>query len=144
MIVKSSPIVAIQDEDSDDRLLLRQAFEQCRQDIEVHAFEKGEDLLQYLNRSKSGSGKSRGAADLVILGLHLPWESTFDLVATIKSDPALLHIPIIVLIGPVPDSLIKRFYDLGANTVITRPVLWDELISVLKKTCDYWFGPLKM
>ncbi len=42
------PVVAILDEDSDDRLLLKDAFEQCRQDIDVHSFEKGEDLLDYL------------------------------------------------------------------------------------------------
>ncbi len=133
-----SPVVAILDEDSDDRLLVQRAFEQCRQDIKVHSFEKGAELLDYLNCSK-GAG-----ADLVILGLHLPWESTFDLIVTIKSDPGLRQIPIIVLIGLVPDPLIKRFYDVGANTVISRPVLWDELVAVLKKTCDYWFGPLKM
>jgi len=140
---KPSPVVAILDEDGDDRLLLRQGFEQCRQDIEVHCFEKGQELLDYLNRTKDSSGRN-GGVDLVILGLHLPWESTFDLVVTIKSDQGLRHIPIIVFIGLVPEPLIKRFYDIGANTVIARPVLWDELVSVLKKTCDYWFGPLKM
>lgn len=142
MITKPAPVVAILDEDGDDRLLLQQAFEQCRQDIEVHSFAKSEALLEHLH--EEGHAKNGGSADLVILGLHLPWEFTFDLIATIKSDPGLRQIPIIVLIGLVPDPLIKRFYDLGANTVITRPVLWDELVSVLKKTCDYWFGPLKM
>ena len=144
MVAKTSPVIAILDEDGDDRLLLEQAFAQCRQDMEVHSFESNELLLDYLNQDRdTGAGDSR-AADLIILGLHLPWESTFDVIAAIKSAPGLRHIPIIVLIGPVPDALIKRFYDLGANTVIARPLLWDELVSVLKKTCDYWFGPLKM
>ena len=144
MTAKPSPVVAILDEDADDRLLLEDAFHQCRQDIEVHCFENGEDLLDYLNRSKGDHGKNGGAADLVILGLDMPWESTFEIIATIKSNPGLRQIPIIVFIGLVPDALIKRFYDLGANTVIVRPVLWDELVNVVKKTCDYWFGPLKM
>jgi len=144
LVAKTSPVIAILDEDSDDRLLLVQAFEQCRQDIEVRSFEKDELLLEYLNQNKDAGRRNSRAADLIILGLHLPWESTFDVIAAIKSAPGLRHIPIIVLIGPVPDALIKRFYDLGANTVIARPVLWDELVSVLKKTCDYWFGPLKM
>lgn len=144
MVAKPSPVVAILDEDADDRLLLEDAFEQCRQDIEVHCFKNGGDLLDYLNRSKGGHGKNDGAADLIILGLDLPWESTFEIIATIKSNPGLRQIPIIVLIGLAPDALIKRFYDIGANTVIVRPVLWDELVNVVKKTCDYWFGPLKM
>ena len=144
MVEKPSPIITILDEDSDDRLLLEKAFQQCRQDLSVYSFQKDEHLLAYLNQSKDTYGRNGRAADLIILGLHLPWESTFDIIVTIKSDPGLRHIPIIVFIGSVPDALIKRFYDLGANTVIARPVLWDELVSVLKKTCDYWFGPLKM
>lgn len=143
MIVKPYPVVAILDEDGDDRLLLKEAFEQCRQDIEIHSFGSSEDLLDYLIRD-GGHGGRAGAADLVILGLHLPWESTFDIVAAIKSNPDLRHIPLIVLVGPVPDTVIKRLYDLCANTVIARPILWDELVAIVKKTCDYWFGPLKM
>lgn len=141
---KPSHIVAILDEDADDRLLLKEAFEQCRQDVGLRSFEKSEELLDYLNRSKSSYGTTDDAADLVILGLDLPWESTFEIIATIKSNSELRQVPIIVLIGLVPEALIRRFYDLGANTVIVKPVLWDELVNVVKKTCDYWFGPLKM
>ena len=144
MVAKPSPIIAVLDEDGDDRLLLEKAFEQCRQDMQVHSFARDEHLLAYLNQNKETYGRNGRSADLIVLGLHLPWENTFDVIATIKSDHGLRHIPIIVLIGQVPDTLIKSLYDVGANTLIARPVLWDELVSVLKKTCDYWFGPLKM
>lgn len=143
MRLKPLPVVAILDEDDDDQFLLRQAFEQCRQDIEVRCFGKSAGLIEYLNRHKNSRGISQ-AADLAILGLHLPWEGAFDFIAALKSSPGLRQIPIIVLIGPMPDALVRRLYELGANTVITRPILWDELITVLKKTCDYWFGPLEM
>ena len=63
------------DEDSDDRLLLKDAFEQCRQDIDIHPFGTGEDLLDYLTRN--GRHGLAGAADLLILGLHLPFEMHF-------------------------------------------------------------------
>lgn len=74
MIVKPYPVVAILDEDGDDRLLLKEAFEQCRQDIEIHSFGSSEDLLDYLIRDGRHGGWA-GAADLVILGLHLPWRA---------------------------------------------------------------------
>ena len=142
MIAKPYTVVAIMDEDSDDRLLLKEAFEQCRQDIDVHPFGTGEDLLDFL--ALGGRHDPGSAAGLLILGLHLPLESTFEIIETIKSNPDLRHIPLIVLIGPLPDTTIQRLYDLGANTVVARPLRWDELVDVLKKICDYWFGPLKI
>ncbi len=56
----------------------------------------------------------------------------------------LRHIPVIVFIGAVPERLIKQLYELGANTVIARPLLWNEVFSVLEKICDDWFVVLKM
>ncbi len=135
MIAKPPPVIAVKDEDGDDCVILAQAFEQCLQDKLIRCFEKDEELLDYLDSN---------GADLIVLGLHLPWESTFDIIASIKSNSQLRRIPLIVIIGPMPDAIITRFYDLGVNTVIGRPVLWDELVDVLKKTCEYWFGPLKM
>jgi CheY-like chemotaxis protein len=143
LTAKTSPVIAVLDEDSDDRLLLTQAFCQCRQDIQILAFDKEQDLLEYLSRQRS-TPETRGPADLIIVGLHVPWENTSDLIATVRSDAGLRQIPIIVFIGPVPEAFIKGLYDLGVSTVITRPVLWDELVNVMKKICDYWFGPLKM
>lgn len=136
LTAKPISVIAVLDEDSDDRFLLRDAFEQCRQDILIRAFENSESLLDYLNLD--------GATDLIVLGVHLPWESIFDTIVSIKSNSSLRHIPLIVLIGLVPDAVIMRFYDLGANTVIARPAISDELVDVLKKTCDYWFGPIRM
>jgi PleD family two-component response regulator len=133
---KTPPVIAIMDEDCDDRLLLKDAFRECRPDLLIHAFEKAEELMDYLDREE--------AAGLIVLGLHLPRERTFDIIKRTKSNCRLRHIPLIVLIGMVPDSVIMKFYDLGVNTVISRPVLWDELAAVLKKTSDYWFGPLKI
>jgi response regulator RpfG family c-di-GMP phosphodiesterase len=141
-MAKPYPVVAILDEDSDDRFLLKNAFEQCRQGIDIHTFGRGEDLLDYLSRD--GMDDPGSVADLLILGLHLLLEDALEIVATIKSNPHLRHIPLIVLVGPVSDVMLKRLYDLGANTVIARPVLWDELVDVLKKICDYWFGVLKI
>jgi CheY-like chemotaxis protein len=141
-VVKHHPVVAIMDQDSDDRLLLKEAFEQCRQDVDIHTFETGEDLLDYLTGDEGRGPDS--PADLLILGLHLPLESTFEIIATIKSNSILKLIPLIVLIGPLPDTTIKRLYDLGANTVVARPLRWDELVDVLNKICDYWFGPMKI
>ncbi|MGO9017244.1 MAG: hypothetical protein ACLQVJ_02735 [Syntrophobacteraceae bacterium] len=41
---KRTPIIVIADDDADDRLLLKEAFERCKEEIIVHLVEDGEEL----------------------------------------------------------------------------------------------------
>jgi CheY-like chemotaxis protein len=140
---KHLPVIAIADNDPDDQFLLRSAFEECRPDLRIHFFENGEDLLDFLHRRDKG-GEEKSAADLIILDLYLPGKNGFELIEEIKSSPGLKRLPLIVLTCSPTDSDIKRCYELGANTVITKPSPFRELAEVLKTVCNYWFGSVRM
>ena len=136
---KPSAVLAIFDDDPDDLVLLKRAFEDCRQGIEIHIFKRDKELLDHLGKTGAAGFKP---PDLIILGLRLEWENNFELVKKIKSDRNLKHIPLVVLIGSLADTEVRQFYELGVNTVIEWPFIWDELVEVVKKICDYWFGVL--
>lgn len=57
----------------------------------------------------------------------------------IKSDAALRRIPVIVLTTSKAEEDIYRTYDLGANSFITKPVLFESLVRVMKDLGKYWF-----
>jgi two-component system response regulator len=141
--MKRKPSIAVADADPDEQLLLKRAFEECRPDLQILCFDNGSDLLDYLNQS--GKHRKRGPApDLIAIDLLMPDKNGFELTREIKTNPSLKHIPLIVLTDSSSDEDIKRCYELGANTVITRPDPYDELVSILRKTCDYWFGGMRM
>ena len=140
---KPFPTVAVADDDLDDQLLLKRAFEECRPDLRVHFFENGEDLLEFLNRSDKDSEEG-SAPDVIIIDLHLRGKDGFELIKEIKASPGLKRIPLIVLTGSASDMEIKRSYELGANTVITKPGLFRELVEALKTLSDYWLGSVRM
>ena len=56
----------------------------------------------------------------------------------IKADPDLHSIPIIVLTTSSAEEDIARTYDLGVNSFITKPVTFEGLVEVIKKTGWYW------
>jgi two-component system, response regulator len=143
MLMKNSPVIAFMDDDPDNRLYLKRAFDECRQDLRIHFFTAGDDLLDYLKQSSKGSEKG-GTPDLIIISLHLPGKTTLKLIKEIKTNPDLRHIPLIVLNGAYSDPEIRQCYDLGANTVMGRPVLFPNLVEALKQLCDYWLGPVRM
>jgi CheY-like chemotaxis protein len=137
------PVVAIVDDDPENRLLLKTAFERCRNDLKIHLYESGDNLLDYLNRCAK-AGKQESAPDLIVSDLHLTGQNVFELIVKIKTNPALKSIPLVVLAASPLDEEIKRCYDLGANTVVTKPDFFSDLVGALKILCGYWFGPVRM
>jgi two-component system response regulator len=132
-------IVAVAEDDPDDRLLLKDAFEQCDRNVELEFFENGSDLLDYLHlRGKYTRSDRR--PHLIIMDFYLPRTNPLELIAAIKSEPGLRRIPLVVLTGYCPETDIAQCYDLGTNTVIIKPDTFSELSEAVKRVCAYWFA----
>jgi CheY-like chemotaxis protein len=57
----------------------------------------------------------------------------------IKSDAGLRRIPVVVLTTSEAEEDIYRTYDLGANSFVTKPVMFDSLVKVMRDLGKYWF-----
>jgi CheY-like chemotaxis protein len=56
----------------------------------------------------------------------------------IKQDPHLKHIPVMVLtIADAPEQVRKAF-DLGGNSYITKPVELEQLSEIVKSLEEFW------
>ena len=56
----------------------------------------------------------------------------------IKVDSKLRRIPVIILTTSREDQDILQTYDLGANSYITKPVTFEDLVAVIKELKTYW------
>ncbi len=75
---------------------------------------------------------------LILLDVKLPKRDGFDVLATIKSDPDLKTIPVIMLTTTGNEEDIARGAMLGANDYIVKPVQFDEFIHKVKGLGKYW------
>lgn len=139
--MKVQPItILMADDDEEDRMLTRKAFELNRVGNELRFVEDGEDLLDYLyQRGKYGGGASAPRPGLILLDLNMPRMDGREALEIIKRDPALRRIPVVVMTTSEADQDIARSYDLGANSYITKPVTFESLAQVIKALDQYWF-----
>jgi len=71
--------------------------------------------------------------DAILLDVGMPGIDGFEVCRRLKSDKRTLHIPIIVFSGMVTDKQsMNTLKEYGAETVITKPLRKDDLISVFK------------
>ncbi len=132
--------ILMADDDPDDRMLTKEAFEEAQLANELHFVEDGEQLMDYLHR-KSRYANLTGCRlpGLILLDLNMPRKDGREALKEIKSDPNLRRIPIVVLTTSKAEEDILRSYDLGVNSFIIKPVVFESLVEIMKTLGKYWF-----
>lgn len=136
---KTKPItILMADDDPDDRLLLREAFEENRLMNNLETVEDGEELMDFLHR-RGKYENSEITPGLVLLDLNMPRKSGLEALKEIKSDEKLRRLPVVILTTSKAEEDIIRSYDLGVNSFIVKPVTFDALVEMVKDLDKYWF-----
>src|SRR5579871_2850455 len=131
--------ILMADDDADDRLMAKEAFEESRVANDLRFVEDGEQLLDYLKRRGKYSDPSVSPRPgLILLDLNMPRKDGREALREIKSDASLRPIPVVVLTTSKAEEDIYRTYDLGVNSFITKPVTFDGLVAVMRTLGRYW------
>jgi two-component system response regulator len=131
------PVQILLVEDSPgDVSLTREALQSARVANELNVVGDGEEALRYLRREGEHVGAK--TANLVLLDLNLPKKSGREVLQEIKNDPALQHIPVIVLTTSANEEDIHRSYQLHANAYVTKPVAFGDFLDALIRLEGFW------
>jgi CheY-like chemotaxis protein len=139
--MKRKPIVILMaDDDPDDRMLAQEALAESRLANDLHFVEDGEHLMDYLyQRGPFAEADSSPRPGVILLDLNMPRKDGRAALKEIKSDPELRRIPVVIMTTSKADEDIVRSYDSGANSYITKPVTFDNLVEVISNLGRYWF-----
>jgi two-component system response regulator len=132
-------IFLMADDDADDCLLIKEAFQESLISNSIYFVEDGVELMDYLRRQdKYENPKYAPTPDLILLDLNMPRKDGREALAEIKSDPRLRYIPVVVLTTSKAEEDIMRSYDIGAASYITKPVTFDGLVEAIRGLGQYW------
>ena len=131
--------ILMADDDPDDRMMTREAFEESRLANDLRFVEDGVELLDYLHRrGKYSDPASSPRPGLILLDLNMPKKDGRECLEEIKADPRLKNIRIVVLTTSKAEEDIFRTYYLSAASYITKPVTFEGLVEVMKTVGKYW------
>jgi len=75
---------------------------------------------------------------LVLLDLKMPRLSGIDVLRELKSDPATMRIPVVMMTSSNQERDVAESYGLGANGYVTKPVQFDQFRSAVEEIGVYW------
>ena len=138
---RSAQVLLIED-NRGDAVLTRRAFKRAKMPSDIVVAETGEQGLSILRRE--GEHAQAVRPDLILLDLNLPSMHGQDFLATVKDDPKLRSIPVIILSSSSADNDVTACYDRHANGYITKPISSETFDDVITRIENYWFNLMQL
>lgn len=132
---KGKIIFLVEDNRADIRLI-QEALKESAIQCQVVTVRNGVDAMAYLRQEGEFSDALR--PDLVLLDLNLPRKDGREVLAEIKSDPGLKHIPVVVLTTSRNEEDIQQSYNLHVNCYITKSRNLSQLFQIVKGIREFW------
>jgi chemotaxis family two-component system response regulator Rcp1 len=128
--------VLLVEDDPGDVLIAQEALRAGDVNSNLEIVSDGVEAMAYLRRENGYADAVR--PDLILLDLNLPRMSGHEVLAQVKSDPALRSIPVIVLTTSSALEDVSRSYDQHANVYVTKPVDFDHFTRVVRQIDDFF------
>ena len=137
--------ILLADDDSEDMFLTEAACRQAGLNAELRWVENGDELIDYLySRGRYAGSGSQPRPSLILLDLNMPKVDGREVLGRIKSDPGLRAIPVVVFTTSWADDDVRRSYQAGANSFLTKPPLYGDLVEAMKAIGAYWLETIRL
>jgi two-component system, chemotaxis family, response regulator Rcp1 len=133
--------ILLVEDNPDDVWLIQRAFRDSHPPCIVHVAEDGVEATAFLRQQ--GDYVDAPRPDLILLDLNLPKKDGSQVLAEIKADERLKHIPVIILTSSDSEEDIFRSYANHANSYIQKPNM-EPFSLKLRKVADYWLTTAKL
>ena len=133
------PVVLLVEDEPAHAEIVRRNFADVHPANRLMHVPDGQAALDYLYRRAGYRDPQRSPRPaLILLDLRLPRVDGLEVLKTIKADPALGRIPVVVLTTSAAEADMVKAYDSHANSYLVKPVDFSRFIALMDSLGRYW------
>lgn len=133
-------VLLVEDEPAHAEIVKRN-FEKSRIANRLIHLPDGQAALDYLYRREAFSAlDSSPRPGIILLDLRLPKIDGLTVLKTVKGDPALEKIPVVILTTSGAESDIVKAYEYHANSYLVKPVDFAKFTELMETLGYYWLA----
>lgn len=133
-------VILYAEDDDDDYLLVKEAFEEAGLHFDLRRVKDGEELMDYLlARGPYQNAEQFPRAMVILLDLNMPKKDGREALKEIKANPQLRRIPVVVLTTSRAEEDVFRAYDMGVNSYVRKPIHFDKFVEIARGFAKFWF-----
>ncbi|UYQ92647.1 response regulator [Chitinophaga horti] len=122
------PSILLVDDDAEDRLIIKDTFEELGYGTAIQFAGNGEEAIHYLEACLP----KKDLPSLVILDLNMPKMNGTQTLRYLKAQPALSNIPVIIFSTSLNPIEHDECLSLGAHSYVIKPTSYLQAIEVVK------------
>lgn len=130
--------ILLVDDSEDDVLLARKVFATLNLPHVLHVAMNAAQALDYLNCSGKHSDRKKTPPDLLLLDINMPGMDGLELLKTLKAHKDHKKIPVIILTTSASRDDIRKSFENGAASFITKPNSFDAYRDLMTQFSKYW------
>ena len=134
---KIKRILLAEDNENDVELTLA-ALQESRLSNEVEVVRDGAEALDYVYHRGRFADQDLCLPCVILLDLKMPRVDGLEVLRQIKSDPALHHIPVVMLTSSREERDLVQSYDLGVNAFVVKPVDFNQFLEAIRTLGMFW------
>jgi CheY-like chemotaxis protein len=140
-IGRPANILLVEDNPGDVRLT-QEALKDAKVRVNMAVARDGVEAMAFLHHE--GQYSRSPQPDVILLDLNLPRKGGREVLAEIKADANLRHIPTVILTSSEADKDILTSYNLHANCYIVKPVNLDQFMQVIWAIESFWLEVVRL
>lgn len=135
---KNFPIIIV-DDDEDDSMMMKEALREAGVANPVVLMSDGDMIISLLKMEVEKKESDYLASGMILLDLNMPKKDGREVLNFVRNNAQLKHMPIIIYTTSRSREDVKQAYSAGANSFISKPVSYDELLKVVRSIQNFWF-----
>jgi len=134
--------ILIVDDNPGDVRLTAEALKDCKVPSRLYTSNNGVEAIAFLQRR--GNFADAPLPDLILLDLNMPEMNGWQLLAKVKEDAALKHIPVVILTGSGEREDIVKTYKAHADCYVTKPIDLEQFTKKVKPIVNFLLTSTKL
>ncbi|MGC2698277.1 MAG: response regulator [Candidatus Angelobacter sp.] len=130
--------VLLVDDNENDLELTERALSQYKLANNIVKLRDGAEALDFLYRRGGFATRNNGDPIVVLLDIKMPKVDGLEVLRTMKGDPNLQLIPVVMLTSSRQGPDVDECYRLGANAYAVKPVDFQQFTEAIKTIGKFW------
>jgi CheY-like chemotaxis protein len=125
--------ILLAEDDENDVFFMRRALQKAEIEYPLQMVTDGQQAVDYLSgEGQFGDREQFPLPSIILLDLKMPFLDGFEVLSWIGSQPALKHIPVVVLTSSAEERDRRKAEELGAKAYFVKPPKPDTLKQMMQ------------